>query len=475
MPNSRFSGALIALLAGPAAYGSWADAGTMNSSHFLSSALVLRDGRVLMEGGAIRSAPNYSNVAEVYDVSSRAWTRVADLPHPLGWHASVLLPNGTVLVIGGSDPTGCLNSVLRYNPWLDAWQPAGPMLAPMGPTATVLNDGRVFVADRWCGTAHAEVYDPLADNWADAGEMSTVRFAHTATLLPNGDVLLVGGQSPTTWLASAERYNPSTNGWSSAGSMSTPRMFHTATLLPNGKVLVVGGRWNGGIDLASAEVYDPASNTWSLVSPMPFPRLEHSANLLPSGQVLVAGGENAGATFYPTNSQLYDAATDTWTDAGDMLTSRALHSAVLLWTGQVLVAGGLDLTSLPTSSGLYGDPLPDAGPPDGGTWNAGGPDAGTPDAGAPDAGSQVGDAGSTPSDAGGTDGGQPDAGPSSQADAGWSDAGPADSGLDAGTPPPGWAGEPVFGCGCQGAGESPLWIALPLLVVRRIKAQRDDA
>ena len=494
--------AVAAMLVASHAFAGWTDAGTMYSSHFESSAVVLRDGRVLMEGGSTHSGTGYVSVAEVYDVSLRAWTRVADLPQPRGWHTSALLPNGTVLVIGGGDSTGCLKSVDQYNPWTDAWLPAVPMLAPMAPTATVLTDGRVFVADDSCGTAHAEVYDPASDAWADAGEMSTVRTSHTATLLPDGDVLLVGGESSTTWLASAERYNPSTNSWTSAGSMSTPRLFHTATLLPNGKVLVVGGNWYGNIDLASAEVYDPASNTWSLVSPMPFPRLLHTATLLPSGQVLVAGGDNSAQTFYPTNSQLYDAVTDTWTDAGDMLTPRAIHSAALLWTGQVLVAGGDDSpTGLPTSSELYGDPLPDAGPPDAGTWDAGAADAGYPDAGAPDAGPP--DAGSP--DAGTLDAGAPDAGTpdastpdSGPPDAGFVDAGPPDSGppdagppdagrgpaadagtpdaglTDAGTPLPGWAGEPVYGCGCQEAGASLPWIGLLLIVVQRMKARRGN-
>ena len=99
--------------------------------------------------------------------------------------------------------------------------------------------------------------------WTATGSMATAREWHTATLLPNGQVLVAGGFGGTTGcLASAELYDPATGMWTATGSMATARYVHTATLLPNGQVLVAGGR--SGFDvIASAELYDPASGMWT--------------------------------------------------------------------------------------------------------------------------------------------------------------------------------------------------------------------
>ena len=97
--------------------------------------------------------------------------------------------------------------------------------------------------------------------------------------------------------------------WSSTSSMATARKYHSATLLPDGKVLVAGGYGSSGI-LASAELYDPASGTWSSTGSMATARTDHSATLLPGGKVLVAGGGNdsgalASAELYDPRMQLF--------------------------------------------------------------------------------------------------------------------------------------------------------------------------
>lgn len=97
--------------------------------------------------------------------------------------------------------------------------------------------------------------------WLPVASMQNARFDHTATLLPNGKVLVVGGSYKA--VAGAELYDPASNTWAAAGTLATGRTSHTATLLPNGWVLVAGGRDNNGATLASAELYDPASNTWT--------------------------------------------------------------------------------------------------------------------------------------------------------------------------------------------------------------------
>src|SRR6266513_2927868 len=100
-------------------------------------------------------------------------------------------------------------------------------------------------------------------SWTVTDSLNTARYLHTATLVPNGMVLVAGGlDSNFNASASAELYDPVSGTWTATGSLNTARTNHTATQLPNGKVLVAGGLSNGA--LASAELYDPATGTWTV-------------------------------------------------------------------------------------------------------------------------------------------------------------------------------------------------------------------
>jgi hypothetical protein len=133
--------------------------------------------------------------------------------------------------------------------------------------------------------------------WTATGPLNTPRYRHTATLLPNGQVLVAGGRDISgDYVSSAELYDPASGTWSATGSLANARYFHTATLLPNGKVLVAGGFSSTGGYLASAELYDPATETWTATGNLGTGRYLHTATLLPNGQVLVAA-EEASATM----------------------------------------------------------------------------------------------------------------------------------------------------------------------------------
>ena len=205
-------------------------------------------------------------------------------------------------------------------------------------TATLLPNGMVLVAggfnNGFVSVASAELYDPANGTWTVTGSLATARGGHTATLLPNGKVLVAGGVDLSNALSSAELYDPASGTWSATGSMGMARYDHTATLLPNGLVLVAGG---GG---DSAELYDPANGTWSNTGRLKKKRLFHTATLLPNGKVLVAGGQ--ASAIVTAITELYDPSNGIWSDTGSLNTARFEHTATLLPNGMVLVAGGKD-------------------------------------------------------------------------------------------------------------------------------------
>ncbi len=206
--------------------------------------------------------------------------------------------------------------------------------------------------------------------WSATGSMATSRIYHTATRLLNGKVLVVGGQNSTTVLANAELYDPAANGgvgaWSTTGSLATARHRHTATLLLNGKVLVVGGN-NGGGTLASAELYDPAANggagAWTPTGSLAATREFHAATLLLNGKVLVVGGGNGGSTL--ASAELYDPSANgglgAWSPTGSLATMRQPRWATLLLNGKVLVVGGADPGGGSCSSAELYDPEANGG------------------------------------------------------------------------------------------------------------------
>lgn len=223
----------------------------------------------------------------------------------------------------------------------NTWSPGASMSVPRdGHTSTLLNDGKVLiVGGRSGGTplASAEVYDPATNGWTSAGVLAYARFVATATRLADGRVLVVGGISSSgSYPTAAELYDPVSNQWSSAGTLAEPRAGHTATLLPSGKVLVAGGA-NSVFLLASAELYDPTTNAWTAAASMSTYRNSSTAKLLGNGKVLIAGGNGAGDL---SSAELYDPVGNSWSAAASMSTPRIDFASTLLANGKVLVMGG---------------------------------------------------------------------------------------------------------------------------------------
>ena len=232
-------------------------------------------------------------------------------------------------------------------------------------TATLLADGKVLVAGGSNSRdflATAELYDPGSGTWTATRNMVTPRAGHSATLLPDGKVLVAGGLGKATQntdgrisdaLSSAELYDPTTGFWTATGSMATTRQWFTATLLPDGKVLVAGGGNRNKVILASAELYDPGAGTWTATWSMGTQRYDYATTLLPDGKVLVAGGADSPDLISGNmldSAELYDPARGTWAATGKMVTTHTNNTATVLRDGRVLVGNKAELYDPVTGS-----------------------------------------------------------------------------------------------------------------------------
>src|SRR5580765_6219199 len=201
-------------------------------------------------------------------------------------------------------------------------------------TATLLQNGKILLAGGGIGVplSSAELYDPdVSDPFLTTllkASMKTNRVYHTATLLPNGKVLVAGGSGSSGNLSSAELYDPLTGTWAFTGSMKTNHAKHTATLLANGKVLVTGGQQQ-----KTSELYDPTTETWAFTGSMTALRQNHTATLLADGRVLVTGGEGMFVNVGLSSAEIYNPTNGTWSTITSLNIGRRSHTATLLPNG----------------------------------------------------------------------------------------------------------------------------------------------
>jgi hypothetical protein len=281
---------------------------TRNRNQF--TATVLANGRILIVGGQAWDPETQANTtldtAEIYDPETGLFTELPSrLNEPRHAHGATLLIGGRVLITGGLGP-----------------QPVAGQPFPF------LNS--------------AEIFDPETGRFTRVGQMLNARYRHTATLLRDGRVLIVGGWTEGPRVG-AEIFDPTFETFTAAiGQPTVERVHHTATLLDDGRVLIVGGqKWSSSDILRSTDYFDPVMERFSAGPSLGAPRAGHTTTVLADGSLLVAGGtqtpdwqETAALELYPAGSEVG------FFSPGSLAVSRRDHAALAIGTKVLFVGGG---------------------------------------------------------------------------------------------------------------------------------------
>jgi Kelch motif len=278
--------------------GTFAPTGSMTVQRSEAAAAPLPDGRVLVAGGS-DGGGNVLQGAEIFNPATGTFTQTGTMTVKRRNAAAAPLPGGRVLVAGGANfegGTNFLQSAEIFDPATGGFAPTGPMTVKrQAAAAAPLPDGRVLVAGGFDGgnfLQSAEIFNPATGTFTPTGSMAVKRYFFTAAPLADGRVLVAGGQyfdgSGSHILESAEIFNPATADFSPTGSMAVKREGPAASPLPDGRVLVAGGFDSNPLE--SAEIFNPATGSFPATTVMAFRRDRPAAAPLPDGRVLVAGG-----------------------------------------------------------------------------------------------------------------------------------------------------------------------------------------
>ncbi len=332
---------LLATTTMPAlAAGTFQKTGSMNTPRDGHTATLLSNGQVLVAGGDNSTlASNPLASAELFNPATGKWTLTGNMTVPRESHQAVLLPNGQVLVAGGSNASGTLASAELYNPATGTWAATGSMNAARSSfSMTVLQNGQVLA---WQGSS-ADLYNPATGTWSPTGGPTSSVGGSNSALLQNGKVLAIGESIDTP----SELYDPSTGTWSTTGSTGTTMPNPITPEFSNGQVLATGSFATGGVASDStAALYDPSSGQFTLEAGPCSCRAFGGARLQ-TDQVLVVGGAiSRQAQPYPitetiNTAEIWSLSTQSWTSTGNLHDSRSGATVTLLQNGQELVAGG---------------------------------------------------------------------------------------------------------------------------------------
>lgn len=366
----------------------WTETANLSSMRILHTQQLLPDGRVLVLGGSINASGVIAD-ADIFDPNTETWTSLPPMAFPRTDFGMTFLDSNRLLICGGmlsgSTP---VEECEVLNLTTMTWSASFPSSLSKGYMRLVpLNDGRIFATGGLRGgglitsysfmnplnfsvteppflgeknggkTIHLDskrilfaggssltsaIYHLDTKSWEVVGSTQTTRFNAHMYKLPNGKVLLTGGDPYGIFindLLSSEIFDPITKTWSSSSSLNEAKPYSSSFMLPDGRIVIVGG------GDTTTEVFDPITETWSygssLISPSSFSSVGHA----PNGDVYLFGA----------SVQRYDVVNDLWSEVTAMLTPRLFSQSVLLSDGRFLIIGGFD-SGMPLTSTEIFDP-----------------------------------------------------------------------------------------------------------------------
>jgi len=325
----------------------WASAPDLSVPRFSTSATLMRDGRVLLLGGDTRDV----FTAEVFDPRTGTWSLTGNLVVPRNIASVGVLPDGTVWACGGSiynastGGYGASRTCESFTPD-GGWVPLPSMIGNReNHTANTTVRSGLVVAGGWVVNNEVETMPAgTAGPWVALPGMSVARVLHTATELHDGRIVVAGGSTfdgPPYGTVFDSFEVLSGGAWLDGGTMAVARSHHSATLLPDGRLIVAGGAGVDGGATSTTELF--VSDLWKPGPDLAGGRRAHGATLLPDGRLLLSGGaSNAGAT---ASAELLHASDDTFTP-GPPLPSANAGMAVAVLPGDQLLSIGRDGTHL---------------------------------------------------------------------------------------------------------------------------------
>lgn len=311
------------------------------------TATLLQDGRVLITGGRLPNGTEISKTAEIYDPKTNKFTKTGDMTTPRVEHASILLQDGKVLITGGRKEgvhTSIeLNSAEIYDPKTEKFTKINDMNhAWVGHNMILLPDGRVLLCSNISNlekNSKLEIFDSNTGTFKEMPPCLTKYCPDDVTLLNDGTVLLASGEFQNS---RPQLFDPKIESFEFTGKMAFNRSFSTATLLKNGELIIIGGT-NNYNEIAQAEIYNPITGKFKFAGKLKKPRYSHSAILLSDGKILVVGGESGHSNTlqYLKSAELYDPVKDKFIKISDMHYIRGFRTTLtLLKNGNVLIMGG---------------------------------------------------------------------------------------------------------------------------------------
>ena len=327
------------------------------------ASVLLPDGRVVVFGGRRAGGGAVLATAEIFTPTLGTWAQVASPMTTARLQPSAaVLGDGTILIAGGSG----LASAEIFNPATGVFTTSGSMALPrgMGFSLVALEDGSALAAGLDSGgSAVVEIYSSATKKFKVVGSLGGGEFTindllYNAVDLGNGSVLLYGDNQQYSGQTQTDKsetfvYNIAAQTFKPGPAPTIQRFGASIASLGSGKAVLIGGLTPvsaGSSALNNAELIDTVLSLATPTGLMVAGRSGFTATTLATGKVLVAGGSTTAGAL--ASAELLDPATLTFQSAGSMVTPRVSHVATLLANGEVLITGSDIATASPIGNPL---------------------------------------------------------------------------------------------------------------------------